>query len=428
MKIKITSLSLFSLFILILFVQVNPFAQGWVMQTTFSPAQSLQCIRFYDQNTGYTTAPVYGGSMMEIHKTTNAGLNWTDQNAGYTGERFMGIWIVHPDTVYISGNDGHILKTVNGGTNWVTLTTNTTEQLWGLQFTNSFTGYSAGSNGLIIKTTDAGTTWVPQSSGVPNALSYVYFRNELTGYVSGYAVLLKTTNAGVSWVNMNAPFVSGFENFAQVTFTDDNTGYFASALGRILKTTNAGVNWTLLTTGTTEAFFGISFPNANTGYACGNNGVIFYTTNAGANWTAQSSGITDILTSIYFTTATTGYISTWFGHVLKTTNGGVTFVEPVSGGIPDNFSLGQNYPNPFNPSTSIEFQVPLNKGGNRGLSPVQLKVYDIAGNEIAVLINENMNSGTYRLNWNASGYASGIYFYTLSVNGFSDTKRMVLLK
>ena len=76
---------------------------------------------------------------MEIHKTTNGGLNWVDQNAGYTGERFMCIWIIHPDTVYISGNTGHILKTVNGGLNWVTLTTNTTEQLWGLQFVNSFT-------------------------------------------------------------------------------------------------------------------------------------------------------------------------------------------------------------------------------------------------------------------------------------------------
>ncbi len=400
----------------------------WYINTTFTPTQSLQAIRFYDVNTGYTTAPVYGGSMLEIHKTTNGGASWTDQNAGYSGERFMGIWIVHPDTVYISGNDGHILKTMNGGQNWATLTTNTTEQLWGLQFTSSFTGYAAGSNGVIIKTTDAGATWAPQSSGIPNELSYIYFRNANTGYISGGSIIIKTTNAGTSWFSLSAPYIN-LENLRQITFTGDMTGYAVSDADRIFKTTNAGINWTVSLGGSGQSLFGIYFTNPNTAYICGFNGAIIYTTNAGASWSPQTSGTTDILTSIWFTTSTTGYISTWSGKVLKTTNGGLTFITPISNEVPNNFRLSQNYPNPFNPGTSIDFDIPLLRGVSEGQGvSVRLTVYDITGKEVTTLVNDNLAPGTYRVQWNASGYASGVYFYKLLVGDYSETKRMVLVK
>lgn len=190
MKLNITCYNKIIIAALLLISQ-TVFSQGWFINNTFSPAQSLQTIKFYDANTGYTTAPVYGGgSMLEIHKTTNGGQTWTDQNAGFTGERFMCIWIIHPDTVYISGNDGHILKTVNGGLNWINMRSDTLVQLWGLQFVNSSTGWAAGSTGTIIKTTNAGVTWTQQTSGVTNALSSVYFRNENTGYISGSGIIL----------------------------------------------------------------------------------------------------------------------------------------------------------------------------------------------------------------------------------------------
>ena len=408
------------------------FSQGWYINNTFSPAQSLQAIKFYDANTGYTTAPVYGGgSTMEIHKTTNAGVSWVDQNAGFTGERFMCIWIVHPDTVYMSGNDGHILKTVNGGQNWVNMRTDTLVQLWGLQFVNSFTGYAAGSTGIIIKTTNAGVTWTPLSSGVTNALSSVHFRNDNTGYISGSGCILKTTNAGASWTQQSAAFIN-FETLREITFTDDNNGYAVSDADRIFRTTNAGVNWTISLGGTGQSYFGIYFTDPNTAYVCGFNGAIIKTTNAGANWVTQTSPTTQILTDIWFTSATTGYISAWNGSVLKTTNGGVTFVEPISSEVPDNFSLKQNYPNPFNPSTEIEFSIPAGKQ-----SIVQLKIYDAAGNEVATLVNDYLLPGTYRTQWNATGYASGVYFYKLSIHSsarsersdsYTTTKKMVLIK
>jgi len=403
----------------------SAFAQGWVSQYTFSPAQSLQAIRFYDANTGYTTAPVYGGSMLEIHKTTNGGATWTDQNAGYTGERFMAIWIVHPDTVYISGNDGHILKTVNGGNNWVTLNSGDTAQLWGLQFVNSFTGYAAGAYGHILKTTDAGATWVQQVSGVQNLFSCVCFRNENTGYISGSVIIEKTTNAGASWNPLTISLVN-FEDVNQLQFIDDQTGYGVTSAYRFIKTTNAGTSWTANVIGPSQTLMAEYFLDANTGYACGWNGTILRTTDAGSTWSQQTSPVTDILTGVWFTTANTGYIATWFGHVLHTTNGGVTFVEPISGSVPQSYSLKQNYPNPFNPATNIEFDVPQDV--KQISSNVKLVVYDIIGNEVTTLVNDKLNPGSYRVSWNAANYSSGIYLYKLTAGDYRETKRMILVK
>jgi len=89
--------------------------------------------------------------------------------------------------------------------------------------------------------------------------------------------------------------------------------------------------------------------------------------------------------------------------------------------IPKEFSLKQNYPNPFNPSTKIEFSLPVD-------GKISIKIFDASGKEIAVLINEHKNKGNYSLEFNASNLPSGVYFYKLQAEGFSDTKKMVLIK
>jgi len=96
-------------------------------------------------------------------------------------------------------------------------------------------------------------------------------------------------------------------------------------------------------------------------------------------------------------------------------------VNQISNEVPSNFSLSQNYPNPFNPTTNIKFAV-----SKAGL--VSLKVYDLSGKEITTLVNENMSVGSYEYKFNASNLSSGIYFYTLSANGFTETKKMMLIK
>jgi hypothetical protein len=99
------------------------------------------------------------------------------------------------------------------------------------------------------------------------------------------------------------------------------------------------------------------------------------------------------------------------------------------GQIPGCFKLYQNYPNPFNPTTKIKFEIPLTNGGglSRGMF-TKLTVYDILGRKIAVLIDQSMKPGTYEVEWDASNYPSGVYFYKLTAGDFTQTKKMVLLK
>jgi hypothetical protein len=101
-------------------------------------------------------------------------------------------------------------------------------------------------------------------------------------------------------------------------------------------------------------------------------------------------------------------------------------VQKVTEDFPTKCDLEQNYPNPFNPSTKIKFSIPSNIESR--MSKITLKVYDVLGNEVATLVNEEKPAGTYEVEFKASSLASGIYFYQLKANDFVSTKKMILLK
>ena len=94
---------------------------------------------------------------------------------------------------------------------------------------------------------------------------------------------------------------------------------------------------------------------------------------------------------------------------------------PSQIGVPTRFELAQNYPNPFNPSTKIRFTIP-----EAGL--VTLKVYNLLGEEVATLLNEEQTTGVYEVTFDARQLSSGIYFYTINSGDFVASKKMILLK
>jgi hypothetical protein len=100
---------------------------------------------------------------------------------------------------------------------------------------------------------------------------------------------------------------------------------------------------------------------------------------------------------------------------------GTISAVPIQPSVPVTFQLFQNYPNPFNPTTTIQYSVP-------GSQYVSLKIYDVLGREIALLVDEMKQPGTYIATWDASGLSSGVYFYRLQSGGFVETKRMILLR
>ncbi len=108
-------------------------------------------------------------------------------------------------------------------------------------------------------------------------------------------------------------------------------------------------------------------------------------------------------------------------NILLTSVSSVTSVKTVDPGVPHNFELSQNYPNPFNPTTEIKYSIP--KSGI-----VTLKVYNLLGQEVATLVNQEQKSGNYIVNFDASKLASGVYMYRIQSGNFSLTKKMLLLK
>jgi hypothetical protein len=201
-----------------------------------------------------------------------------------------------------------------------------------------------------------------------------------------------------------------------------NTGTAVGYNGTILRTTDGGANWNPQTSGTDHILCSVSFTDANTGTAVGIGGTVLRTTDGGTNWVLQTSGTNYDLTDVSFTDANTGTVVGWYGTILRTTNGGTTFVEEEQiDELPTEFILSQNYPNPFNPSTKIKYSVPQT-------SNVVIKVYDILGNEIETLLNEDKPAGTYEVTWYAENLPSGVYFYQLIAGENLSTKKMLLIK
>ena len=101
-------------------------------------------------------------------------------------------------------------------------------------------------------------------------------------------------------------------------------------------------------------------------------------------------------------------------------------VNQIGISVPTNYELYQNYPNPFNPTTKIRFDIPSNL--KRETSNVRMIIYDILGREAAVLVNESLKPGTYEAEWNASNYPSGVYYYKLQTEDYTEAKKMILVK
>ncbi|MBE2227970.1 MAG: T9SS type A sorting domain-containing protein [Ignavibacteria bacterium] len=141
--------------------------------------------------------------------------------------------------------------------------------------------------------------------------------------------------------------------------------------------------------------------------------------------TNVSSGLVAPTTSIYKVGGTKyaafGYPGSGPTNVFYNAEQLVTAIEPISSNTPDKFALSQNYPNPFNPVTNINFSLP--NAGN-----VRLVVFDMTGREVAVLVNGQYSAGTYKVDYNASSLASGVYFYKLETESFTDVKKMMLIK
>jgi len=190
-----------------------------------------------------------------------------------------------------------------------------------------------------------------------------------------------------------------------------------------MKTTDYGNTWAVYTVDNLDTNVilegaNIHFININTGYI-GRHNNVYKTTNGGLNW-VRNFPRTGSLNGLFMTSEDTCYIVGDNGAILRTT-ANVFGIRQLGNVIPEKYNLYQSYPNPFNPKVTIKFDIAEN-------SDVKLVIYDLLGREITTLVSDKLNSGIYQIEWNASNYTSGIYFYRLKAGDYSSAKKMVLVK
>ncbi len=265
--------------------------------------------------------------------TTLCNAQWTTV---YPTEGGASVYFVDADTGYVVGgttiaNSGYVLKTTDGGDNWVKETT-TGKGFRSVHFPTASTGYVVGWGGVMFKTSDYGTTW-SQQWVVTDILKSVYFINADTGFVAGVMTgkILRTYDGGDNWTEYTSGIAVSTIN--SIHFPDATNGYMVGISGNVVKTTDGGASWSTSWNGvTTNELSSVFFTNADTGYAVGADGIIIKTTNGGTSWTQQTSvDQSTELYSVYFTDDNTGYIVGDWGLILKTTNGGDNWIQETSG-------------------------------------------------------------------------------------------------
>jgi hypothetical protein len=410
---------------------------------------------------------------------------WQIQNSGTT-ENLNDITVApytNGNPVFIVGDDGTILKTTNNGNEWVSVPSGTTNRLNAVSFSDSQYGIAVG-NGVICLTTDGGESWSTTSLN-KNAISVQYYMgiyfgfNILLGCDDG--TILFSSDAGITWqdtiitnepvivtgmidigmwlsealfvtnlltAKTNLPFhqSSVWNLYNNPITTEDHlicgelnwdSQYLIGTSGNsgsdllVLKKSFRDTLWT-----TTHSAISASFIPEDMAiyydydlFICGNDGKIFASIDDGSNWLEQNTGVNYNLNSIAFGYNTpVGYSVGDNGTILFTSNGGgINSVGEII--QPDEIVLYQNYPNPFNPSTNIEYKL-------NSRQYIQLKIFDVLGNEITTLVNEEQPAGTYNIEFDPSlinsKQSSGIYFYQLSTTGEDgntvQTRKMIFLK
>ncbi len=362
------------------------------------------CI-FVNDSIGFTVGNQSGREYSVVYKSTDIGNSWgvvsPPDSIGFS-------WGIINDICFVDAQNGWFVGSYNDtiSSGAAIFSTNDNGENWNREwnypnsdenqyFLNSIhavnkTVWAVGEGGMLVKYTEQ-DQWQLQPSTTDLVLKNVFFSDEEHGWIAGgyfdddneYLILLKTTDGGENWQE-----IQGFDYQINDMFFEDSlhgwaVGNDTSYSGMILETLDGGDNWNPVVEDLSASLTALHFKDGY-GWAVGGNGLVLRTED-GSTWIDENNGKT----------------------------------------YPNKFSLSQNYPNPFNPSTTISWQLTFG-------SDVDLSIYNILGEKVTNLVAERQKAGYYRIVWDASGFASGVYFYRLSAEGkshsFVNTKKLVVLK
>ncbi len=419
---------------------------GRVWQTTnggvnwskkLEPPANIISTFFKGETTGFilaSTNEFFGSELLfvyNIYKTTNIGVNWVIVKSFYNTE-FTDFKGGSSYNLFLCGTGGRFYRSTDNGTSWDSIGFSNNNNFRSLSFIDDNTGSVCGDSGKILKTSNGGLNWTniqyPYSNvnlrKVQQKTSQNIFVMSNTNFIS------ITTNGGINWNNNSLP--SDTMTIVDFNFTNNGTGYrteyaiepghFGSTVTWIEKTTNAGASWVSKAYSYTNLYTNILFgENSVNGFLSYGN-VLKKTTNGGENWSDESLPVQALMSTGCFVNSDRVYLGSYNG-TLVTNYPPLSVRNSTTELNPKSFSLSQNYPNPFNPSTVIRYKLSV-----AGFTT--LKVFDLLGKEVATLVNEKQNAGSYVVDFNSTAFnvPSGIYFYTLNAGEFKETRKMVLIK
>jgi photosystem II stability/assembly factor-like uncharacterized protein len=395
-----------------------------------------------------------------VCRSENKGLTWTASNAGLTAA-----WV---KTLAVSGaygfagitDMGGVYASVDGGLHWAAMNNN----LAGPR--RSVYALLPAGAGLLAATGDGvcffnGTGWsqATESSPPPGGMhSYTFglVQHGTEIFACGKGGIQRTTNNGVDWTQQhNGITVSDIRAIA----SNGSALFVGTIMGGVFRSTNDGNSWAPANAGLGDLDVWSVFPAGGSLYAGTDIGP-YRSTNGGNSWSAANTGFPARVYDFVqagnglFAASNTGiWLSTnagqsWrdvtdncpfriflslyvLGNMMYAGTDGGVWKRPVSEftavrqnegqSTPRSFVLGQNYPNPFNPGTVIPFTV---KTSGR----VSMKIFDLAGKEIAVLVSNEPGPGKHSAKWDASALPGGVYICRLEADGMIQTRKLVLMK
>ncbi|MBN1633584.1 MAG: T9SS type A sorting domain-containing protein [Ignavibacteria bacterium] len=406
---------------------------GYVVRTTnggtnFLSARivtdTLSSVHFISSTLGFIA-----GDAGRIYKSVNGGANWTLLTSNTT-EKLRCVACINTNIIYATGNYGTILSTMNSGTNW-SIQTKTSSHLNSIKFFSPTNGFIAGDNGTILGrepspgNINVGTDTL--RTGYPFYTFYMDSRTQMLYTASELIAGGGSSNGAI--INKISFYVTSFASQTMNEFEIKLQNYTNNILTGFVFD-----NWTTVYQSNENIFqtgwktFVLPYPYLWDGVnsllidICFNN--TSYTSNSYVAATS-SSGRTvhqhqDLTSGNGCTDLLTGSIQSNRPNISLTADI-VTNKKNESANIPSEYALHQNYPNPFNPVTKIKFDLPKN-----GFTT--LKIYNMLGQEISVLVNENKNAGSYLIDFNAGNLPSGTYFYKLISGNYGEIRKMVLIR
>ena len=422
------------LIIMLIILRINNYAQdaGWEIIPS-GINENLNSIYFYNHQTG-----IVCGDSGVIIKTVDSGKTWQSISSP-VNVNLNDCFMFSEECIALVGDSASWIGTNDDGTIWfVNHILDIVNEIYSMSFAPReqffYDGiYGADSQKIMFGVSNyCSSVIVDVYGGSSGGFWSAFMLTDKIGFVAGensisQPIVGRTTNSGSSWDYVYF-YLDGNEGRGTgVNFTDSVIGYISAVVwdgrGAIAKTTDNGDNWT--TSFFDNPLHSINFPISNAGqigYCVGDSGTILKTFNAGDSWHNQLSNTSERLNKVFFLDNDYGFAVGDNGIILKTTNGGgVTSIteDEILGVL--HFELLQNYPNPFNPSTKISWQSPVG-------SWQTLKIYDLLGNEIATLVDEYKNAGSYEIEFDGTGLSSSVYIYQLIVENYIQTRKMLLLR